>query len=351
MKICTKIESVQKQWGKIKGSNFIEIKFLEVYYQNHPKIKHLFVMGTNMRLYAHIFKLSFNKTKNYLRHNPLINIFLKLISFDVLYLTNSFITNIPAFINDKKISLKQLLLAIEDNYSIIVIPDFLFENMEVDDNNYTKIEVEEEMVIHIKQKWNQLEDYISDLRKKYQKTMKGIIKSTSEIKIRQLTPEDLEEHAINIENLFTQVVKSSRFKGPKFNTRSFVSFVKQGFMRVDGYFLNDILIGFSSEIQKERNLYSYFVGFDKNLNQSTPIYGRILLENINTAIKLKKDSLILGRTANEYKSNFGAIAVKSFIYLKIQNTFLNIILRPVYSQIRINRWAQRNPFKKKTHLT
>lgn len=345
IKTFTKIESIQQQWGKIKSSDFLDINFLEVYYQNHPKIKHLFVMDTNMRLYAHIFKLHFDKTKNYLKNNSLINIFLKLISFDVLYLTNSFITNIPAFISDKKINLKELLLTIEHNYSIIVIPDFLFEKMEVDDD-YTKIEVEEEMVIHIKQKWNQLEDYISDLRKKYKKTAKDIIKSTSEIEIRNLNPDNLEEHAVTIQKLFTQIVQSSRFKGAEFNTSSFVSFVKQDFMRVDGYFLNDILVGFSSEIQKGGNLYSYFVGFDKNLNKSIPIYGRILLENISNSIKLRKDSLILGRTANEYKSNFGAIPTKSFIYLKIKNKFLNIILRPLYSQIRINMWTQRSPFKK-----
>ena len=54
-----------------------------------------------------------------------------------------------------------------------------------------------------------------------------------------------------MQELFDQVAKTSRFKGPKFNTNSFIEFVQQGFMNVDGYFLNNNLIGFSSTIEKE----------------------------------------------------------------------------------------------------
>ena len=60
------------------------------------------------------------------------------------------------------------------------------------------------------------------------------------------------------------------------------------------------------------------MGFDKQLNKKTPIYGRILLQNISSAIRQRKSFLVLGRTANEYKSNFGAYPIKSFIYIKIK---------------------------------
>ena len=119
-------------------------------------------------------------------------------------------------------------------------------------------------------------------------------------------------------------------------------------MKVDGYFLHNKLVGFSSTIDKKEILYSYFVGFDQKVNKVIPIYGRILIENISNAIMLKKKRLILGRTANEYKSNFGATPVKSFIYLKIRNKFLRAILKPIYTKIRLNKWTQRSPFKIKT---
>ena len=349
LKVFTKIESVQKQWGAIKIPDFLNINFLQVYYQNHPHVKHLFVVDTDMRLYAHIFKITFNKTKNYLKSNSVANIFLSFINFDVLYLTNSYITNVPAFVSNKAINLKQLLNTIKHNYSLIVIPDFLFEKMIVEDVNYTKIEVEQEMVLDIRINWSGLEDYISDLKKKYRNKVKSIIKQTNNLEIRNLDSNDLEVYAMDMQTLFNQVARSSRFKGPEFNTASFGSFVSQGFMSVDGYFLNDKLVGFSSEIHKEEMLYSYFVGFDKSLNKSFPIYGRILLESITRAIKLKKERLILGRTANEFKSNFGAYPIKSFVYLKVENRFLRAVLRPIYSKLSVSKWIMRNPLKSKTN--
>ena len=345
IKVFTKIEDVNKEWGELKNSNFLDLDFLQIYYLNHPQLKHLFVTDTNMRLYAHIVKLAFNKTNNYLQNNSVGNVLLSFISFEVLYLTNSFITNLPSFKSDEKINLDQLLSAIRENYSIIVIPDFLFKNITVENDNYTKIEVEEEMVLEIRSEWNELKDYISDLRKKYRYKMNSIIKKTNDIEIRNLTENDLEYYALDIQKLFVEVVVSSQFRGPDFNTASFVSFVNLGYMRVTGYFLNEKLIGFSSDMPREKMLYSYFVGFDKNLNKSIPIYGRILLENIHTAIKLRKERLILGRTANEYKSNFGALPIKSFVYLKIKNKFLRTFLRPIYSKLKINNWKQRSPLK------
>jgi hypothetical protein len=345
LRVFTNIESVKKEWNRIDVPYFLQTGFLQIYYQCHPKIRHLFVIDTNMRLYAHIFKLTFNKTKNYLQRNLVTVLILKFIRFDVLYLTNSYITNVPSFVNKHPINLKKILMNIKHYYSLIVIPDFLFHNMVVEDDNYLRVEVEEEMVLDIRSEWSGLDDYILALKKKYRNKIKKIINRTSTLKIKNLTVYDLENYANDIQFLFNQVAESSRFKGPKFNTSSFISFFREGFMRVDGYFLDEKLVGFSSEIQKEKKLYSYFVGFDKNINKSIPIYGRILLENITSAIKFRKERLVLGRTANEYKSNFGAVPIRSYVYLRFENKFLSFILKPVISRLGINKWLQRKPFK------
>ena len=118
-------------------------------------------------------------------------------------------------------------------------------------------------------------------------------------------------------------------------------------MKVNGYFLNNTLVAFSSEIRDNKMLYSYYVGFDKKINKSFPIYGRILIDNIKNAIKLKKDKLILGRTANEYKSNFGAIPIRSFIFLKTNKVYLNKLFKIIFKRLKVKRWKQRSPFKQK----
>ena len=350
MKLFTNIDNVNHAWENIKISKFLSFDFLQIYYKKHPQVKHLFVMDVSMRLYGQIFKLTFNKTKNYLINRSFVDFFLKFISFDVLYLTNSFITNVPSFISKHPINFDHLLNIINHNYSIIVIPDFLFENIKVSDSDYTKIEVEEEMVLDINAKWSGLEDYILDLRKKYRKNVKQIIKETSNLQIKGLDVDSLEIYASEMQQLFNQVVKSSRFRGPEFNVSAFSFFVKKNFMKVDGYFLNGELVGFSSYIEENNILYSYFVGFDKKLNQRIPIYGRILVENIKHAINLKNERLILGRTANEYKSNFGAFPIKSYVYLKVKRRFLRFLLMPIFRNLRIKKWKKRSPFKRTSLL-
>ena len=347
LKLFTEFENVKKEWEKISVPYFLQINFLEIYYKTHPQIKHFFVIDTNTRLYANIFKLTLNKTKNYLDNSLFFTIFLRFLNFDVLYLTNSFITNVPAFISDKNINLKYFLNQIQDNYSLIIIPDFLFNNIITEENTFTKIEAESEMILDIRKEWTELKNYTTDLKMKYRNKVKNIMKKTHDLQIKNLDVNDLDLYSMEIQKLFNQVVTESRFKGPNFNTNSFSLFVEQGFMKVNGYFLNSSLVGFSSEIQDSKILYSYFVGFDKNLNKSIPIYGRILIENISRAIKMKKDCLIFGRTANEFKSNFGAYPKKSFIYLKVKNKLLSFILKPIYSRLFVKKWTQRSPFKNK----
>ena len=122
--------------------------------------------------------------------------------------------------------------------------------------------------------------------------------------------------------------------------------MKNNFVKVNGYYQDKYLVGFSSEIQSNDCLYSYFVGFDTDLNKSVPIYGRILLENIINAINFKKKKLLLGRTANEFKSNFGAEPKKSSVYVHVKNKFLRYIISIVVKRLRLNSWVKRSPFKK-----
>lgn len=344
MKVLTNIDKIKAEWDKVNSSYFLHSSFLEIFYINHPKIKHLFVTDKDIRLYGHVFTLSFNKTRNYLR-NKVLSFFIRFIKFDVLYLTNTFMTNIPAFVSKKRINLDQLLSAIKYNYHLLVVPDFLFNNLTVTNNEFFKIEVEEDMVLEIPEKWIDLDSYISDFRKKYRKKIKNYINNSSKIEIRIMSHNDLELYSDKIQDLFNQVVNESGFSGPLFNTNSFSLLIKQDIFKLYGYFVNHNLIAFSSEIHQDSILYSYYVGFEKSLNKFYSIYPRILIETINNGITSKMDKVIFGRTANEFKSNFGAKPIKSYVYIKVKNIFLSMILYPILKRLTIKKWIKRNPFK------
>ena len=83
----------------------------------------------------------------------------------------------------------------------------------------------------------------------------------------------------------------------------------------------------------------------KKLNKEYSIYGRMLLETIKNGINLKCDEIVFGRTANEYKSNFGAIPKKSFIYLRTKGEISNYFMTFLFKKLKKQDWKQRNPFK------
>jgi len=114
---------------------------------------------------------------------------------------------------------------------------------------------------------------------------------------------------------------------------------------VYGYFLKDRLIAFSSELKCGDDLCAYYVGFDSKTNTHYSVYGRILIETINNAIQVKSNRVIFGRSVSEFKSNFGATPVKSYIFIGFKNMFLHYVFMFLLKQIVVASWVQRKPFK------
>ena len=140
MKVYTDITKIKVEWDKFNVSDFIHSSFLEIFYINHPNIKHLFVINKDIRLYANIFELSFDRIISYLKDEKLA-LFVKFFKFDVLYLTNSFITNVPAFASKNKINLDKFLSILQYNYTLLVLPEFVF-------NNITKLTITMNYIIY-----------------------------------------------------------------------------------------------------------------------------------------------------------------------------------------------------------
>tara|TARA_B100000902_G_scaffold395993_2_gene455856 strand:- start:53244 stop:54287 length:1044 start_codon:yes stop_codon:yes gene_type:complete len=342
----SKINLIKEEWTLQNLNKCTSFDFLEIFYKNHPQIRHLFFLGNKVRIYGQVFNFSLSNMISYINNNRFYNSIFKIVNFKILYLTNSFTTSMPSFFCEKKIDFDVIDKLISYNYSLLIIPDYLFENLEIDDEQYLKVQVEDDMILEIKNKWKNFEDYRSNMKSKYRSKIDKIISKTSALKIRILSFSDLENYNNEIQNLFNQVIESSRFRGPNFNVSTFSELIKKDYITLYGYFHDNKIVGFSSEIYEDEKMFSYYVGFDKKLNKQIPIYGRILIENIKNAIELNKSYLILGRTANEFKSNFGAKPINSYIYIFIRNKFFSKIFRVIIKKIKINEWNLRNPFQK-----
>ena len=338
--------SIAKEW--ITSNFFISKQFIKCFEINNRSLKHLFIKHDNNLIYSQFFNINLEKSSNYLNNNMVVKILFYIFKIKTFYLTNSFFTNVNSFDINSKINLEVLLKKInnEIDYFLLVIPDFLYNTFDLSQNNgFTKVEIEEEMVIKDVNKWKSIEDYKDSLKTKYRKKIRDIEKKSKSIEILDFNNRNIEKYKKKIQKLFDQVLQKSKFNGPKFNTDTLLDMQKNKICKLYGYFIKNELIGFSSEINYDKKLLSYYVGFDKKLNKEYSIYGRMLLETIKNGINQKCDEIVFGRTANEYKSNFGAIPKKSFIHIRTKGNISNYFMTFLFKKLKKQAWKQRQPFK------
>ena len=338
--------SIKEEW--ITSNFFISEKFIQCFVRNNKSLTHLFIKQNNNLIYSQCFNIYLKKSSNYLNNNMIAKILFNLFKIKTFYLTNSFFTNVSSFDINSKINIESLLKKINNqmDYFLLVVPDFLFEKLETNKNNgFTKVEIEEEMLIKEVSKWKTIDDYKFSLKTKYRKKIKDIESKSKSIEVSEFKRKDIEKYKKQIQKLFDQVLEKSKFNGPRFNTDTLLDMQKNKICKLYGYYIKSKLIGFSSEIKFNNKLFSYYVGFDKQLNKEFSIYGRMLLETIKNGINQKCDEIVFGRTANEYKSNFGAIPKKSFIYIRSKSKISNFIMSFIFKKINKSSWIQRRPFK------
>ena len=105
------------------------------------------------------------------------------------------------------------------------------------------------------------------------------------------------------------------------------------------------MIGFSSNILLNNTMYAHFVGLDYQVNHQFELYSKMLYDKIEYAIENKVELIKFGRTASEFKSNFGAIAQSNIGYVYDSSGILLSLLSPLIKLIKEKKWHQRNPFK------
>ena len=358
----------KNKWESLcPNGSFLSLPFKLAFEKHHKSnIKHLYYVADdedNQAIgYAQEFNIRSNRIHDYQRKNKvkrsLVNLVLKLSNLKVVALGNGLLTNISNF-SAVKLSnnidfFNSLLLRIQKDLSAdkFIIPDHFFKELKVENPNEVfpeliKVVVDQDMHLNILKEWNTFEDYTKALKKKYRSRLKSVMKKSEEIEIKVLTQKELVKHAEKMQELFENVHQKSAFSISPFNTSIYTDLFDSGNPKcqVFGYFLSDKMIAFSSELQDDDNLYSYFIGLDYRYNKSHRLYERILNETIKSAISNKKSKLILGRTAAEFKSNVGAQPIHSEIFVYLKSPVLRRLLKPFLENIQPSNWVQRNPFK------
>ena len=90
----------------------------------------------------------------------------------------------------------------------------------------------------------------------------------------------------------------------------------------------------------------YYIGFDRAINATVPIYFRLLQTVVDDALKLGCKKLSLGRTALEPKARLGARPDPLRIWIRHRIPMLNVLVRALLHTIsHHDEPPARNPFK------
>ncbi len=211
-----------------------------------------------------------------------------------------------------------------------------------------RVTVQPNMIMKMQPEWQVIDDYIACMNKKYRTRYRRAKKKLSIIKCQELDIEAIKNNENKLYNLYLNVSNNAKFNTfllPENHFYSLKFYLKDNF-RVFGYYLNNKLIGFFTLILNNKNLETYFLGYDVEHQYSNQLYLNMLYEMVKYGIDNRFSSIVYARTAMEIKSSVGAKPEAMAIYMKHTNRFINGILREVFGLMNPKQdWEERHPFK------
>lgn len=212
---------------------------------------------------------------------------------------------------------------------------------------FKNIKVEPNMMITLKQDWTTFDEYKAALKSKYRvKANKADAKSEL-LELRVFSQNDIEFYKDELQNLYQNTIDNANFNAQVLDLNTYIKLkntYKDDFI-VQGYFLNDKIVGFLSALVNKKNLDAHFIGLEYDLNKTYAIYPRILNDYIRLGLEKNVESINLGRTASEIKTTIGAEPWELSCYIKHKNKLINRLIQPFFRKIQIKSFKQHSPFK------
>jgi len=226
--------------------------------------------------------------------------------------------------------------------------DCWFKPNENSSKPYHRFFTQPNMIFYVQKGWNSFEDYLASLKSKYRVRYKRTSKKGSSLKRKIFSLEDIEHYEKEMFALFEQVAKNAEFSTFKLHKNYFKE-LKIGLRenyRLEAYFLEDRLVGFTTTIKNGSELEAHYLGYDAKVNGSAMLYLNMLYDMIKYGIEIGVSQIVLSRTALEIKSSVGAKPVNMYFYLRHQKTHANKLLPMLLSYLTPNQdWEPRSPFK------
>ncbi|MDD7885963.1 GNAT family N-acetyltransferase [Flavivirga sp. 57AJ16] len=211
-----------------------------------------------------------------------------------------------------------------------------------------KVLVQPNMIMKIRPEWKVIDDYLASMTKKYRTRYKRAKTKLGVITCHELDLETIKSNSNKLHGFYLNVSKNAKFNTfllPEDHFYSLKFYLKENFS-VFGYYLKDELVGFFSLILNNKNLETYFLGYDAKHQYSNQLYLNMLYDMAKYGIDNAFSSIVYARTAMEIKSSVGAKPEAMAVYMKHTNGFINAVLKQVFGLMNPKQdWEERHPFK------
>lgn len=374
--IVDKVKNLPANWDSLACTNiFLSRHYLKVLEESAPKNMHCsfisiyekdelvgiaiaqFLDGNQMESFGDRDQCLKTFTRNFTFKN---------FSSQVLFIGNNMLTGQNAFafslstdavdaLNELKKASEQLEKQLKTEgkkIHLTTFKDFTENEVSIFEKvgfaKFYQFQIQPNMVLEIDKKWHSIDDYVTDLTKKYGDQYKRARKKAVDIEKRKLDLDEILSSEEIIYNLYYHVAKSAPFNTFLLQKNHFSSLKRNltNDFLFYGYFLNGELIGFNTLIKNGDTMDTYFLGYDEKIQREKMLYLNMLYDMIGYSIKKKFKTIIFGRTALEIKSSVGAEPQNMFGYIKHSNPVLQWQMPRIFNSLQPKiDWQKRNPFK------
>jgi len=224
--------------------------------------------------------------------------------------------------------------------------DGSFSNL--NDSGFLDFNIDVNMIFKLRSEWSSFDDYLESMNTKYRTRAKAVLKKSKDIVVQELAASDIEKHSDRINFLYEQVLQKATYNLGMLDVRTFLELKKNlgNKFIFKGYFLDGLLVGFTSSFFYRDIIDANFVGFEYGINNKYKLYQKMLYDFVNLGIQHQKSVLRLGRTAETSKSGIGALPVEMKLFARHRNLLPSKLLKPLISAIQPDEFELRRPFKK-----
>jgi hypothetical protein len=352
-KIYPSISSLPTEWDALsKGNLFLSthyFKTLEVSKPSNMTCYYIGIFENNLLVgivLAQIIDLNSLKTlgnRDHFLSRSIRDFLIKNFASRVLFIGNNMLTGQNAMLFDEKCNkydcqktlekavedLEILLKKTEKKVHITVFKDFskndLIRYNLSSYENFHVISAQPNMIFCCNNNWTTFNDYIDSLSKKYRDQYKRASKKCDLVVKKDMQLLDIKTHEDKIYDLYFHVASNAPFNTFFLNKNHFYELKKtleENFI-LNGYFIEDELIGFYSLFKNNTTIETYFLGYDDILQKDKMLYLNMLYDMISYSINRKFQKIIFSRTALEIKSSVGAKSEEMFGFIKHHNPFIN----------------------------